>query len=240
MATQFSPKQQRQFLCQWTLVNGVGTIAASFAALFLYSHLWLSRYGNGPTDWVNLVRGLALCGITQGLALASLQTLLLLWGKVATIQKASQWFFATIACMGVGMALPTYYAFFMSPPEPLIATLQDVRIVGLVLSWTLAGLAWGAIAASHPMQKIRWGLLNAGAYSLWSIAAIVGWFFLIAALDDIPGDSTPSFTLAQWVKTFLFVTVTWSLGSGLNGWIFHRVLRSGLRYRQHPENRGED
>lgn len=191
----------------------------TLVSFVLYTNLWLSRATEVKAGW-SLLSSLTVCGAAQGLMFVSLQTLVLLSIKSEVSHKVVQWIGSTIGCMMVGMTLPLGCA--LLSPEPLtVDAIANYVVAGWGLSWALAGLVWGAIAGRNKRQKFRWGLINAGAYFSWGIAATFGWRLLVALLENGPAADFASVSGGIGV----LIVVMLSLGIGLNNFIFKGLMR---------------
>jgi hypothetical protein len=161
-------------------INLMGIALGSAVSTNLLSNL-LSRIllnQNDDTEWFKVLTSLAICGAAQGFILAGPQTSV--FKTLDATPKVIQCFWITVVSMAVGMILPTLYGLVVASN---LIYISNLILIGLLLSWLLAGLFWGGIVGRTKKQKICWGLMNAGAYSLWGIAGFTIWQGMPLAID---------------------------------------------------------
>lgn len=203
----------------WVVVNFVGIAAGTLVAFFLYTLLTLS-YDNATLDTVKLLVSLAVCGAIQGFVVAGLQTMILVLTKCTLVK----WLFANVVSMSVGMVLPTALIIWLLPGFELSGAFVQYVMLGWMLSWLLAGALSGAVLGTTSLQKVRWSLLNTGAYLYWGVAAALGMQLLSKALYQSPT------VWSSWLNSLGIITAMLAVGTWLHSYVFRGVMR--LRDRQ--------
>lgn len=206
-------------LIQWILLNAIGIFIAQAFATYLSVQLSLGINVH-IKDWFNITKNLMICATFQGLIFAGLQTIFLSL-KLTSSRKILQWFISTVVCMGVGIVIPTIYGVLTHYTNAPIRTFRGYVFLGWLLSWVLAGLVWGAIAGRSRNQKIRWAILNAGAYLFWGLAG------------SLASNHPRGMGELEFFRYLIFIMVIFGIGMVLNGLIFQGLVR---RYNYKSNN----
>jgi hypothetical protein len=200
-------------------INLIGIALGSAVSTNLSSNL-LSRIllNHDATEWFKVLTSLAICGAAQGFILAGPQTIVL--KTLDATPKVIQCFWITVVSMAVGITLPTLYGLVV-PSNLIYIYISNLILIGFLLSWLLAGLFWGGIVGRTKKQKICWGLMNAGAYSLWGIAGFTIWLGMPLAID----------TRESGLTELAFGLAALGIGLGLNSFVFRELFKDQCHNR---------
>lgn len=209
---------ERQFEVSliWVLVNFVGILTGTLVAFFLYTYL-AARYDGVALDQMKLLLRLAACGAVQGFIVSGLQTVVLLLGGVELVM----WLCTNVVGMALGMAAPTLWAIAFHVDFEATLPFGRYIVAGWFLSWMVSGILGGWMLGRTQSQRLRWGLLNAGAYLYWGLATGLGMKLLQDALQDV--------ATVEWGSSLFWIGAMLAVGAWLHSYVFREMARLQFR-----------
>ena len=207
------PKPKLFLVALWIFANLIGVSVATLVVFFLYSTLEINRYSYSQ-DWLRVIKGIAICGATQGLIIATVQSVVLFIAKIPVIK----WWLASIVGMTLGMMLPILYGIAIHNST------DRYIIIAWIFSWILPAILCVLATFKGKKNRLRGVVINSIAYLSWGISLIIGLLFLGAYLDK-PEIKTLIIGICSMLSIF-------AIGAWLSGYIFLSLYNQQRRIKK--------